>query len=88
MDLKKIDDLKKHLRYEQLPPSDQYTDMHFEFISIKNRISKKFHLVKENNSNNYLFFIKRVANYYANNLINTNMSYNIWDNAEAYNNIK
>lgn len=84
----KIKTITKNIRKKELPPSKFYIDTNFEFTSLKNRRLYKYHLVKQNNSDNYLFLIKRVGNYYTDNLKDINIEYNIWDTPETFNNIK
>ena len=84
IDEETITKLKKMFNKKRLPDSELYTVIDFPF---GNRCSK-YHLVKENNTNNYLFLIKRVANYYKQNMKDTNNTYNIWETPSTLQNIQ
>ena len=84
IDEETITKLKKMFNKKRLPDSELYTVIDFPF---GNRCSK-YHLVKENNTNNYLFLIKRVANYYKKNMKDTNNTYNIWETSSTLRNIQ
>jgi|SaaInlStandDraft_2_1057019.scaffolds.fasta_scaffold790283_1 hypothetical protein len=54
---KKIQQINNHLCKSELPQSDLFTVENFEFKGPTNRSLDKYHLVKDNSNNNYLFLI-------------------------------
>ena len=83
-----VEQITKTLLKLKLPITPIYREQKFKFKSVKNRILHNFRLVQHITTGDYIFFIKRAGNYYKNDFKTGNKSYNIWNDANEYENFK